>query len=96
MPSHGVRVKIKGVVFALSVDGLTLMEVSAIAAEVEKRIKCIEEKTQIPDDCKLAMLAALEIAVEVYRYKQQLADDSGKDAYAIEVMINKLEKVRDS
>ena len=91
MTGNETQVKIKGRMLSLSVDGLGPLEISTIAGQVEKKIDAIEEKTQIPDNSKLALLAAFEFATELYNLKQKSANTTEADSRKIEDLVTKLE-----
>jgi len=71
MTDNETQLKIKGKVLNVIVDGLSPLEISAIAKEVEKKMNDIERKTDITDISKLAMMAALEFAIELYVCKRR-------------------------
>ncbi|HAU90279.1 MAG TPA: hypothetical protein DCW72_08730, partial [Elusimicrobia bacterium] len=54
-----------------AVDGLSPIEQSTIVGQVEEKINKIEEKLNIVDSSKLAILAAYDFAVELYNLKQR-------------------------
>lgn len=92
MNNTEVEVKVRGrLVKFPAVDGLTPIEVSTIIWQVEEKIKHIEEKMNIPDTGKLAMLAAYEFAVELYNLKRKNETDLAADSKKVEDMILKLE-----
>jgi len=95
MTGKETQVKIKGRVLTLSVDGLGPLEISAIAGQVEKKINEIEEATQIPDNSKLALMAAFGFATELYNLKQRSEDSSEADSRKIEELVGKLENALD-
>jgi len=66
------QIKIKGRFMNVAVAGLSPIEISSIACQVEERIKRIEEKTEIADTAKLCALTAFEFAVELYNSKQKV------------------------
>lgn len=91
MTGKETQVKIKGRALTLSVDGLGPLEISAIAGQVEKKIDNIEEKTQIPDNSKLALMAAFEFATELYNLKQKSETANEADSRKIDELAGKLE-----
>lgn len=66
------QIKIRGRSITVAVEGLSPIEISSIACQVEERIKRIEEKTEVADTAKLCALAAFEFAVELYNSKQKV------------------------
>ena len=93
MNNNEVEVKLRGrIVKFPAVDGLSPIEVSTIIGQVEEKIKHIEEKMDIADTGKLAMLAAYEFAVELYSLKQQSETNRAADSRKVEEMISKLER----
>lgn len=95
MTGKETQVNIKGRVLTLSVDGLGPLEIAAIAGQVEKKINDIEEATQIPDNSKLALMAAFGFATELYNLKQRSEDSSEADSRKIEELVGKLESALD-
>ncbi|MFA6435132.1 MAG: cell division protein ZapA [Elusimicrobiales bacterium] len=91
MQNNEVVIKIKGRSLAVSVDGLTELEIANIADQVEKKMSEIEEKTNTADTSKLAVMAALEFATELYNLKQKSENNSGADSRRIEDLVAKLE-----
>lgn len=67
-----IQVKIRGRVLNISDEGLSPLEMSAVAGQVEKKISDLEEKLKLVDGAKLAMLAAIELAIELFKLKKQI------------------------
>ena len=76
----------------VAVDGLSPIEISSIAGQVEERMKRIEEKTKIVDGSKLAILAAFEFNAELYNLRQKSEVNSEADGKKIDELVEKLEK----
>ena len=95
MTGKETKVTIKGRVLALSVDGLGPLEIATIAGQVEKKIDEIEEATKIPDNSKLALLAAFGFAAELYNLKQRSESSNEADSRKIEELTGKLEGALD-
>jgi len=92
MSNSETPIKIRGRSLTVAVDGLTPIEISSIAGQVEERISLIEAKTKIPDTAKLATLAAFEFATELYNLKQRSEISGEADGKKIDELIEKLEK----
>jgi len=91
MTGNETQVKIKGRVVSLAVDGLGPLEITSIAGQVEKKINDIEQETQIPDNSKLALLAAFSFATELYSLKQKSEDTGEADSKKLDELSAKLE-----
>ena len=81
--------------YSMSVDGLTEMEIGGIADQVEKKMGEIEKKTNIPDTSKLAVMAAMEFATELYNLKQKSENIREADSRKIDELVAMLEKTLD-
>ena len=92
MSNSETPINIRGRSLTVAVDGLTPIEISSIAGQVEERISLIEAKTKIPDTAKLATLAAFEFATELYNLKQRSEISGEADGKKIDELIEKLEK----
>lgn len=75
-----------------AVDGLTELELGSIVAMVEERINKIEEKMNIVDSSKLAIIAAYEFAVELHNLKRRAETNMEADTRKIDDMTASLEK----
>ena len=95
MTGNETQVTIKGRSLTLSVDGLGPLEITTIANQVVKKIEEIEEKTQIPDTSKLALLAAFDFATDLYNLKQKSETSREADLRKIEELVEKLESSLD-
>ena len=73
-----------------SVDGLTPIELSTIVGQVEEKINKIEQKLNIVDSSKLAILAAYDFAVELYNLRQKSETDREADSRKVEELVEKL------
>jgi len=84
-------IQIFGREMRVSLEGLTPMEVSALADQVTEKMKEIQQHSGTADSSKLAMLACLHYAADL----QQLRDrvDSGEEVGGkrIDDLIEKLE-----
>lgn len=54
----------------VELDGLTELEVVAIAKDVSEKMEQIQTSQKIPDSSKVAILAALEFAADLARIKE--------------------------
>ncbi len=75
-----------------SVDGMSQLEMSMIVGQVEEKINKIEEKLNIVDSSKLAILAAYDFAVELYHLKQRSETNREADSKKVEELVEKLAK----
>jgi len=75
-----------------AVDGLSPIEQSTIVGQVEEKIQKIEEKLNIVDSSKLAILAAYDFAVELYNLKQRSETNREADSKKVEEMVERLER----
>ena len=95
MQNNEALIKIRGRSIAMAVDGLTELEIGNIADQVEKKMAEIEEKTNIADTSKLAVMAALEFAAKLYNLKQKSENTTEADSRKIEDLVAKLESAMD-
>ena len=93
MQNSEVVIKIRGRAISMTVDGLTEMEIASIADQVEKKMAKIEEATNTADTSKLAVMAAMEFATELYNLKQRSETTTEADSRKIEDLVSKLEGV---
>ena len=91
MQNSEVVLKIRGRAISMTVDGLTEMEIASIADQVEKKMAKIEEATNTADTSKLAVMAAMEFATELYNLKQRSETTTEADSRKIEDLVSKLE-----
>ena len=63
--------------FMVEVEGMTHMGVNVLAKEVENRMFAIEQKYGTPDSSRLAVLTALEFAMELTQLRDTF--DIAKD-----------------
>ncbi|OGS12071.1 MAG: hypothetical protein A2234_07185 [Elusimicrobia bacterium RIFOXYA2_FULL_58_8] len=75
-----------------AVDGLSPIELSTIVGQVEAKMDKVEEKLDIVDSSKIAIVAAYEFAVELYNLRQQSETNHAADSKKVEDMIAQLEK----
>ncbi|MBI4055741.1 MAG: cell division protein ZapA [Elusimicrobia bacterium] len=75
----------------IDAEGLTPLEVNALANYVTEKMKEIEAQTKIVDSGKLAMLAAINIADELFNLKKQKETYSHLDEKKLEEFLNTLQ-----
>jgi len=93
MQNNDFEAKVRGRLLKFpSVDGLTPIEMSTIVGQVEEKIKKIEEKLNIVDSSKLAILAAYDFAVELYNLRQRSETNREADTRKVEELVEKLSK----
>jgi len=93
MSSNDFEARVRGRAMKFpAVDGLTELELGGIVAQVEEKIKQIEEKLNIVDTSKLAILAAYDFAVELNNLKQKSETNREADSRKVEEMVSRLEK----
>lgn len=69
--SDRVRVQIFGRQYEMDPGGLTPLEVESLARFVDERMKEIEEKFKIVDTQKIAVLAAINIALDYIQLQEK-------------------------
>lgn len=93
MQNNDFEAKVRGRLLKFpSVDGLTPIEMSTIVGQVEEKIKKIEEKLNIVDSSKLAILAAYDFAVELYNLRQRSETNREADTKKVEELVERLTK----
>jgi len=95
MQNNEATVKIRGRYISMAVDGLTELEIGNLADQVEKKMAEIEERTNTADTSKLAVMAALEFATELYNLRQKSENNNEADSKKIEELVEKLENTLD-
>lgn len=90
-----VQLTIKKRPISMAVDGLTPLELTTIARHVENKIDDIEKKSNIADSYKLALMAAMELAIELHSLKHRLENNKEADSNKIEEMVTALEDALD-
>lgn len=92
MSNNDFEAKVRGRLIKFpAVDGLTDIELSTIVGQVEEKIKKVEEKLNIVDTSKLAILAAFDFAVELYNLRQKSETNREADSKKLEDMVARLE-----
>lgn len=93
MQNNDFEAKVRGRLIKFpSVDGLAPIEMSTIVGQVEEKINKIEQKLNIVDSSKLAILAAYDFAVELYNLKQRSETNREADSKKVEELVEKLAK----
>jgi len=93
MNNNDFEAKVRGRVIKFpAVDGLTPIELGAIVNQVEEKLDKIEERLNIVDSSKLAILAAFDFAVELYNLRQRSETNREADSKKIDDMVACLEK----
>ncbi|MDO8806663.1 MAG: cell division protein ZapA [Elusimicrobiota bacterium] len=93
MQNNDFEAKIKNRLIKFpAVDGLTQIEMGLIVSQVEKKIDKIEQKLNIVDSSKLAILAAYDFAVELYFLQQKSQTNLAADTRKVDELIEKLTK----
>jgi len=92
---HETTVKIRGRQFNIAIEGLTPIEIGSLANNVEEKMKRIERETDTVDTSKLAVLAAIEYASELYNLKQKTDVNIQADTRKIDNMLSKLQRALD-
>ncbi|OGR51606.1 MAG: hypothetical protein A2049_09890 [Elusimicrobia bacterium GWA2_62_23] len=93
MSNNDFEAKVRGRTIKFpAVDGLTELELGGIVAQVEEKISQIEEKLNVVDTSKLAILAAYAFAVELNNLRQKSETNREADSRKVEEMVSMLEK----
>lgn len=93
MQNNEFEVKIKNRLIKFpAVDGMSQLEMNMIVGQVEEKINKIEEKLNIVDSSKLAILAAYDFAVELYHLKQKSDTNREADTKKVDELVEKLAK----
>ncbi|MCM2267981.1 MAG: cell division protein ZapA [Elusimicrobiales bacterium] len=93
MSNNDFEVKVRGRMIKFpAVDGLTPIELGSIVNQVEEKLAQIEDKLNVVDSSKLAILAAFDFAVELYNLRQRSETNREADSKKIEEMVGRLEK----
>ncbi|MDQ7773997.1 MAG: cell division protein ZapA [Elusimicrobiales bacterium] len=87
------EVTVKGVKLNISMEGLTPMEVAAIAQQVEDKMKELEPGLKRVDTQKLAILAAMHFAAELFNLEHKSKDLRAADSRKIEELAAGLKEV---
>ncbi|MFH1282740.1 MAG: cell division protein ZapA [bacterium] len=91
MLAEKIRVKINNREFDIDGGGLTPLELSARANYVNEQIEAVADKTNTVDTSKLAVLAALNIADELFRVKESKNSTNGNNDKKLDELIIQLD-----
>lgn len=86
-----VRVQIFGREYEIDPGGLTPLEIQSLADFVDEKMRDISERFNIVDTQKIAVLSAINIALDY----MQLKEHSGKNSSEINPKIEKLSNLLD-
>ena len=96
MLNEKVEIEIRGRKLTIEMEGVTPLEVQALAQTVNDRMAQIEKESKVVDSSKLAILTALEIAAENQRLQMQLKDLSLIEERKVDAMTVSLQKALDT
>jgi cell division protein ZapA len=93
MMSDHVRVQILNREYDMDPGGLTALEVQSLARMVDEKMREIADRFSIVDSQKIAVLAAINMALDYVQLKEQ--QNAGMDALLprLETLNNKLKEV---
>ena len=89
--TESVRVKILGREYEMDPGTLTPLEVEGLARFVDERMQDISDKFSIVDTQKIAVLAAINIALDYLQLKEQTFPQSNDMTAELDILSNKLE-----
>ncbi|HBE88426.1 MAG TPA: hypothetical protein DDW67_04715 [Elusimicrobia bacterium] len=84
MQKDETQVTVKGVKLNIAMEGLTPMEVAAIAQQVEDKMTELEPGLKRVDTQKLAILAAMHFAAELFNLEHKSKDLRAADSRKID------------
>ncbi|MBI5202955.1 MAG: cell division protein ZapA [Elusimicrobia bacterium] len=87
MLNEKVDIEIRRYKLTVEMEGLTPIEINALAGLVGDKMKEIEKDSNIVDTYKLALLTALEFAGEVVRLKEQIDNQKRLEDRKMDEMI---------
>ena len=85
--SETITVEIYNVQHTLQLEGRTPLEVSCLADHVNKKIDEIVETSKIADTSKVGILAALNIAEELFKLRDNKEDINKKSEGEVQELI---------
>jgi cell division protein ZapA len=85
--SETITVEIYNVQHTLQLEGRTPLEVSGLADHVNKKIDEIVETSKIADTSKVGILAALNIAEELFKLRDNKEDINKKSEGEVQELI---------
>ncbi|MFH2204690.1 MAG: cell division protein ZapA [Elusimicrobiota bacterium] len=92
MLNDKIEIEIYNRKFTVEMEGLSPLEVGAIARLVDERMREIAKESKIVDSSKLAILTAMEIAAEYQKLKSRMEDFDKIEGDKVASMIIDLEK----
>lgn len=92
MSNDKVDVEIYGRKMTIEMEGLSELEVNALANKVDERMRQIAKESKIVDSSKLAILTALEVAAEHEKLRARLEGLGEAEERHLDGMIVALEK----
>jgi|YNPNPStandDraft_1061719.scaffolds.fasta_scaffold218452_1 cell division protein ZapA (FtsZ GTPase activity inhibitor) len=96
MPKEKVVVDICGIPFSIETDDIDPIELQAIAKEVEAEITAIRNNSNEQTLSKIAILACLNIASELFRWKMKYENFNYSVNKKTEELINKIDNILNS
>lgn len=87
MMNEKVDIEIRRTRLTVEMEGLTPIEINALAGLVSDKMKEIEKDSNIVDTYKLALLTALELAGEASRLREQLDNQRRLEDRKLDEMI---------
>lgn len=91
MINEKMDIVVYGRKLTVEMEGITEIELSALASELTARMEAIAKESQIVDSSKLAILTALECLAELSRLKGQADILKRVDEQSVEKMIVSLQ-----
>lgn len=92
MARDTVRVQIYGKEYEVDAGGLTPLEASRLASYVDEKMKEISEKLHIVDTQKVAVLACLNIAYDLFAAKENGQNTVSHISEKVSDMVSDLEE----
>ena len=91
MIGEKTTIEILGRQMTVEMDGLTPMEVSALAQTVTDKMREIQDASGIADTYKLAALAALDLAAELHQLRESMKNFQEFDEKKVDAMTRELQ-----
>ncbi len=91
-----VRVQIFGREYEMDAGGLTALEVQSLAAFVDEKMRDISEKFAVVDTQKIAVLAAINIALDYIQLKERTHPSTDNVSPRLETLNQILDKALNS
>ena len=90
MRSEETVIQIFGREMKVEIEGLTPMEVSALAGQVTDKMKEVQQLSGTADSSKLAMLACLHFAAELSQLQERSASSAQIDEKRLDGVLDSL------